>query len=315
MATAARPASHDKVRAHRARLRKQGLRPVQMWVPDVRSRAFARATSVLLLLLATRALLAQDVTLAVVLERLHHYLDDYAKLLPATIAVERYQQNFGSFERVLLESEFGIVRVPNHPQWLGFRDVVKVNGKVLAGRDRRLGALFENPTVSAIEQARRIALESARFNVGPVRRTINDPALVLELLDSRNAHRMKFQKDRQDTLNNIPVWIVRFAETVRPTIVRTSSGQDEPSSGRAWIDPSTGRLLRAQATIDSLPSRRRVICNVDVTFQKKPQLDFWVPATMRESCFDGASRQQGEATYDNYRKFTVETRESLDSTP
>ena len=43
MAAADRPASRDKVRAHRIRLRKQGLRPVQIWVPDVRSRAFARA--------------------------------------------------------------------------------------------------------------------------------------------------------------------------------------------------------------------------------------------------------------------------------
>ena len=29
--------SRDKVRAHRARLRTQGMRPVTMWVPDVRS--------------------------------------------------------------------------------------------------------------------------------------------------------------------------------------------------------------------------------------------------------------------------------------
>lgn len=43
MRTAARVKSRDKVRAHRARLRKQGLRPIQIWVPDVRSKAFARA--------------------------------------------------------------------------------------------------------------------------------------------------------------------------------------------------------------------------------------------------------------------------------
>ena len=43
MATAARSASRDKVRAHRDRLRRQGLRPVQIWVPDVRSKTFARA--------------------------------------------------------------------------------------------------------------------------------------------------------------------------------------------------------------------------------------------------------------------------------
>jgi hypothetical protein len=32
--------ARDKVRAHRRRLREQGLRPIQIWVPDVRSLAF-----------------------------------------------------------------------------------------------------------------------------------------------------------------------------------------------------------------------------------------------------------------------------------
>ena len=35
--------SREYVRAHRERLRRQGLRPIQIWVPDVRSRAFAAA--------------------------------------------------------------------------------------------------------------------------------------------------------------------------------------------------------------------------------------------------------------------------------
>jgi hypothetical protein len=32
--------SRVKVQQHRERLREQGLRPIQIWVPDVRSRAF-----------------------------------------------------------------------------------------------------------------------------------------------------------------------------------------------------------------------------------------------------------------------------------
>jgi hypothetical protein len=271
-----------------------------------------RATSVLLLLLATRALLAQGVTLEVVLARLHQYLRDYAEVVPATIAIERYTQRVGRFERVELESEFGIVRVPNNPQWLGFRDVLRVNGNAVDGRDARLAALFENLTVNAIEQARWITDESARFNIGPLRRSINDPALVLELLDGRNADRMRIQKVREVTFNNIPVWIVRFRETGRPTIVRTSTLGDVPSSGQAWIDPATGRLLRVQATIGAISGVR---CEVDVTFGKVFQLDFFVPAGMMERCFDGAFVQEGEATYDNYRKFTVETRESIGSIP
>ena len=35
--------SYDKVGRHRDRLRQQGLRPIQIWVPDVRSPAFEAA--------------------------------------------------------------------------------------------------------------------------------------------------------------------------------------------------------------------------------------------------------------------------------
>ena len=34
------PSSRDKVRRYRERLRAQGLRPIQIWVPDVRSPSF-----------------------------------------------------------------------------------------------------------------------------------------------------------------------------------------------------------------------------------------------------------------------------------
>jgi hypothetical protein len=43
MPTADRSTSREKVHAHRTRLRKAGLRPVQIWVPDVRSKSFAQA--------------------------------------------------------------------------------------------------------------------------------------------------------------------------------------------------------------------------------------------------------------------------------
>ncbi|HEY1658045.1 MAG TPA: antitoxin MazE family protein [Candidatus Sulfotelmatobacter sp.] len=42
MAPKAGTTSRDKVRAHRARLRKQGLRPVQFWIPDMNSPAFIK---------------------------------------------------------------------------------------------------------------------------------------------------------------------------------------------------------------------------------------------------------------------------------
>ncbi len=41
MAARRKPNVADRVKEHRDRLRAQGLRPVQIWVPDVRSRDFA----------------------------------------------------------------------------------------------------------------------------------------------------------------------------------------------------------------------------------------------------------------------------------
>lgn len=41
MAAASKPKpSNVKVREHRERLRRQGLRPIQIWVPDVRAASF-----------------------------------------------------------------------------------------------------------------------------------------------------------------------------------------------------------------------------------------------------------------------------------
>jgi hypothetical protein len=41
MSSASKPKpSREKVREHRDRLRRQGLRPIQIWVPDVRAPAF-----------------------------------------------------------------------------------------------------------------------------------------------------------------------------------------------------------------------------------------------------------------------------------
>ena len=48
--------SREKVRAHRERLRRRGLRPIQIWVPDVRSRTFTREAHRQSLLVAHDAL-------------------------------------------------------------------------------------------------------------------------------------------------------------------------------------------------------------------------------------------------------------------
>jgi hypothetical protein len=52
--------SQEKVKAHRERLRKQGLRPIQIWVPDVRSRAFKAAAHRQSLMVSQSARASED---------------------------------------------------------------------------------------------------------------------------------------------------------------------------------------------------------------------------------------------------------------
>ena len=58
--TTASRSSRDRVRAHRAELRRQGLRPIQFWVPDVDSPEFAAEAHRQSLILANSPSEAED---------------------------------------------------------------------------------------------------------------------------------------------------------------------------------------------------------------------------------------------------------------
>jgi len=252
-----------------------------------------------------------------VLAQVAAYLTAYADQYASTIATERYTQTYGgvgsrTFTRRTLVAEFGIVRVPGSSQWLGFRDVTRVNGKPIADREGRLAKLFQNPSVDALKQADSITEESTRFNLGPILRTVNNPAIVLEALDARNQSRFTFSKGGEETLDGTRVWTLRFTEPGSPTFVTTFKGEDEPLVGRAWVDPVSGRPLRVELTIAVHSANLPFVTTIEVTFHKDPRLQLWVPATMTERYSAGAQVfASGDASYTDYRQFGVDTREEL----
>jgi hypothetical protein len=255
-------------------------------------------------------------TLDQVVARMHAYLDEYARQLPALIATERYHQRFGSGRRSqrLLISDYGLVQVQGDSEWLGFREVLAVDGKPVTDSARRLSELLAKPSPHALQQARRIAEESARYNIGPIVRTINDPAIVLELLDGRHKHSMRFTKHDEDTVDGVRTWVIRYQEVGSPTIIRTRDRKDIPVRGRAWIEPAGGRILRAEASIDP---GLGVTGTLDVTFEHDNRMGFAVPSKMTERYTNRnlVVVSAGEATYSNYRRFTVDTEERIQLTP
>lgn len=254
-----------------------------------------------------------DAALGDVLKALHTYLADYSRHLPAMIATEHYEQRIGSGSRArnrrLLISDFGLVQLAGTP-WLGFREVLRVDGKPVADSAQRLTELLANPSRQRMQQARRIAEESARFNIGPVVRTINDPSFVLELLDGRHSEQMRFTKDDEETIGGAAVWVLKFVEIGRPTITRTRDLVDLPAEGRVWVEPATGRVRRADASVEP---GYGVKASITVTFEHDEAMGFAVPQKMTER-YTNRNLQtvsSGEATYRNYRRFTVHTQEDL----
>jgi hypothetical protein len=277
----------------------------------MRSRFRIRASGFVAAFAVAATLNAQEPpTLEDVLQRMRAYLADYAHDLPAMIATEHYEQRDGSglhHDQRQLISDYALIQIPGEPKWLGFREVLAVDGKPVNDSARRLADLFTNHSLTIVQQARRIAEESARFNIGPVVRTINDPAVVLELLDGRHSERIRFSKSGEATVGQTRAWIVKFRETAKPTVIQTRDRQDLPAAGRAWINPQSGQILRVEATV---VSQQAVTCTVDVIFERDARLGFAVPVKMTERYANGyrVTVFWGDATYSNYRKFTVETK-------
>jgi hypothetical protein len=284
----------------------------------MRRRAIAAAVIAGLALCRGIASAQSSPSLTEVLDRLGRYLGDYSDQLSRTVANERYKQTTGSgptYAEALLESEFGVLKVPGYQGWLGFRDVLKVNGRPVQDHESKLEGLLLSPAPVPLDQARRIAEASARQNIGALQRNINNPALVLEIFDRRNQSRLHFTKADEDTIDQVRVWVIRYEEQSKPTIIMTPQARDVPTSGLAWVDPLTGALIRAEVNIKDFFAAvgfGTSKAQMRVYFKEDPKLKFWVPARLTERYeVGGLGIVTGDATYSNYRQFGTETHEDF----
>ena len=70
----------------------------------------------------------------------------------------------------------------------------EVDGQPVRDRSERLMKLFVQPSSSTADQVERIVIESARYNIGNVLRTINVPVFALLILDPANQPRFMFKR-------------------------------------------------------------------------------------------------------------------------
>ena len=207
----------------------------------------------------------------------------------------------------LLKSDFLLVRAHTNYEWVPFRDVFEVDGVPVRDREQRLAKLFLSNTPDS-NQAERIQNESARFNLGGVDRSVNNPILPLMVLRFFEQARFRFTDGKRDPALAAGVQVVDFKEIEGPALVLGTRGIDIYSSGHLWIDGETGRLVKAEVALDQPGMRARIV----TTFTPDDRFAIAVPSTMQERYdLDGGGRLTATATYGRFRRFDVTTDEKL----
>jgi len=272
------------------------------------------------LAVASSVLHAQSEVGALV-DRAAAYVDEFQHRFGSMVTEERYEQSVQEtiaigarsrpqWERVTLVSDFLLVQVPGEG-WMPFRDVFERNGQKLRDREERLAQLFLNGSSrSSFEQARRIMLEGARYNIGNVERTINVPTLPLLYLTPAHRDRFTFELGKRDPQEGT---IVEYREARGPTYISDREGTQMPSTGRFWLDETTGAVRRSELDVVDT----RVEAHIKVTYRLDDGLALWVPARMEERYRDrrSSSEVRGVATYSRFRKFQVSTSEEIAKDP
>lgn len=237
--------------------------------------------------------------------------------LPSIVARERYQQTASySSHRIppvsrTLISELVMVKLPGEGGWVSFRDVLEVDGRKLDDHQRRLVDLLQTPSPNTLQQARQLAAESARYNVGEVARTINVPDIALEYLSARHADRISFTQPEHARVAGRETAALRFREHKGPSILRNSEGRDLLVGGRVWVEPESGALVRTELIVRDRNSSAS--CIVDFVVDEK--LRATVPSKMTERYSIPGATIDAVANYSDYRRFGVSTNEKIIKPP
>jgi hypothetical protein len=242
-------------------------------------------------------------TVADLLMRAGAYLAEYETKFSAVVSEEHYLQSSDRGREVTTARLLSdvIILIVAQDEWIAFRDVFKVNGSSVRDHDKRLEQLFLQSPSGAMAEAQRIMNESARYNVGTLRRNINVPTMALTYLRGPNQARSVFRRDGTDVVDGISAAVLAFKEQLKPTVIRSAT-RDLPATGRFWIDETSGRVLKSELDVRAESSAVKIV----VTYGPAPNVDLWAPVSMKENYATTAGeRIAGQATYSNFRQFVV----------
>lgn len=232
------------------------------------------------------------------------YVAEYERDMAFVLADEVATQHVLTPAGGLLDSrrtlaEFFLTYLPNEGTWISVRDVREVDGtRVDNGDDIR--ALIKSAPLWRLASV--LAEKNARFNIGNVRRTFNEPTIGLLVVSALHQRRFKF--DRLGVSSGpSPVVTLKFTERDRPTLIAGMHGEPVFTRGELSIDAATGRVERTHVEM-TLGSVRAVL---GTAYAPDGKLNLWVPAVMSERYENSSAVSRQTITvdteYTNYRRF------------
>jgi VWFA-related protein len=215
--------------------------------------------------------------LPVALGRLVDYVRQYEAQYSALVAEEEYVQNDRSRTvTARLRSDVLLLKQEDSGEWVSFRDVFEVDGRPVRDRDDRLRKLFLEPGPDATAQLLRIKEESARHNIGPLRRNINVPLYLFKFLSPAARPRLRFMIGARQESGGLRTWRVDFTEVVWPTIIHGINEEDLPASGHFLLEQSTGAIVETLLHLQT----GAFVADIRVRFRIDPGLGLWVQASV-----------------------------------
>ena len=276
---------------------------------------------VLALALAVDSARAETPRLAVVLARAGAYVLQFEERFAFVISDERYAQHamgrayLAPVDRSMV-SEMLFLWLADARSWLAVRNVLSVDGQAIGDSARRLDRLLASTAPIGITRLRQLASESARYNLGHIGRTFNDPLLAVRFLEPDSQRRFKLTLQGEEMVDGVRVSKIAFDEKASPTVIQ-DNGRDRPARGMIWI-AEDGAIVRTRLEVgDRL---RGYTTSIVVDYQRDPKLEMLVPMTMHEKYMQimntytigplgpVGERIDCEATYSNFRRFETAAR-------
>lgn len=266
---------------------------------------------------ATAQSQSSAVELPALLQKATRYVMQFRTTFSQVIGIERYQQTVrrstvhrGPRTR-RLDSEVFMTSVGNPDTYMTVRSVLKVDGRPVTGAQNRVATILATTGSDRWDQLKTLASEGARYNLGFVGRTFNDPTLALTFLGAGLRDRFAFSTLESSRSDGAWIHRLQFTETTRPSLIRDDRDDlDAEVSGTIDVNDEGGILATNLRVV--IPSR--VTASVRVNYRYESKLKMMVPWSMTEDYRNDDGRDRGvtlitcEARYSDYRRFETSGR-------